>query len=599
MLSLTGVLAGLAVIAAVAVVFLIAVFIAHARRRIKAHGVIMLAWRYLSGQHHTGMPQVSASGKPLNQVGRVRPFWLKSPRTRARIRCTRIASIVGLLYGYAELRMIGYILTASLLLWGKYRAYRTIRKRRAEAGHHRTLTRPVHYAVAELCGQPLSLPPAHWITVERDRSGVELRLREGTTFTDRQLDRVVNAVGSAIGLSSPQVDQDRTMLAGPEPRLAIAAHPSPPSEVLLAEVRGWMKAKLKADELFLGLGARSAPITLSLSSDSPHLGLSMRSGKGKSRLARLIIAQALAKGWLVVVIDSKRFSQQWCKNLPGVIYARTPAEIREAMVRLGQELDWRNEQAEQYADIEGEVGDMWPRVLVVCEEMNMARQKIVAYWKEHGTGGTDPADTAMADLAFAGRQVLMNLLLISQRMSAKVAGNGDVRENIGARLLNCTAATWKMLASEHVMPPMPKAPGRFWLVVDDSLREVQAVNISAAEAQELAASGASAQPWHDTGDTAGSPLALSGESAGQPCGTVSDGPVPVSPSGAVALSVASADKGLALVPMTLVALRAARARRKWNGFPAPVSRSRGAEEYDPDELAAWYEQRHAKEKATA
>ena len=202
-------LTALAVLAALVLVFCVVGLVDHVKRLIRAHGLIRLIVRYLSGQHHTGMPQTDATWstpgtRALTQTGHCRAFWLKPRRERAKIRCTRAASVAGSCFGLAEMRLATLTLLGCLTLYGKYRLYRSFQHRRAQAAHYRDLVLPLHHAVHALCGQPASLPARDWIAVEPDRSRIELRLPAGTTFSDRHLDRLVKAAGSAIALSSPR-----------------------------------------------------------------------------------------------------------------------------------------------------------------------------------------------------------------------------------------------------------------------------------------------------------------------------------------------------------------------------------------------------------
>ena len=103
-------LTALAGLAALVLVFCVVALVDHVKRLIRAHGLIRLIVRYLSGQHHTGMPQSDATWstpgtRALTQTGHCRAFWLKPRRERAKIRCTRAASVAGSCFGLAEMRL--------------------------------------------------------------------------------------------------------------------------------------------------------------------------------------------------------------------------------------------------------------------------------------------------------------------------------------------------------------------------------------------------------------------------------------------------------------------------------------------------------------
>ena len=94
----------------------------------------------------------------------------------------------------------------------------------------------------------------------------------------------------------------------------------------------------KPDELVLGLGVAGTPVTVSWSGDSPHVGLSMPSGDGKSTVAELMAAQVLFHGGVCLILDYKLFSHPWALfRMPNVFYAGTTQQIHEALLWLDRE----------------------------------------------------------------------------------------------------------------------------------------------------------------------------------------------------------------------------------------------------------------------
>ena len=78
--------------------------------------------------------------------------------------------------------------------------------------------------------------------------------------------------------------------------------------------------------------------------------------------------------------------------------------------------------------------------------------RLRAYWndiREPGDPARSPAVEAIEDASFMGRQVLVNIVFVGQKMSVRAAGSGEARETMGIRILGrYTASSWKMLVPE-------------------------------------------------------------------------------------------------------------------------------------------------------
>jgi hypothetical protein len=409
----------------------------------------------------------------------------------------------------------------------------------------------------------------------------------------KEKDRLVTTLATKLGIEAPEA---KWMLAGPEPKLEITVSQPPPARVPLASVREALD-RAKADDLVWGLGKRDAVVKTSLSGDSPHVGLSMGSGAGKSVTARGLLAQQLHKGSIGLILDYKMISHQWAEGLPNVVIARRPAEIHEALCWLGGdetrgirgEVNRRNEVALAGADMDGNVhAVVGARLIVVCEELNATVAKLRAYWRQTRTKDDptrSPALEALDATSFMGRQVLTNIIYIGQRLSVKASGgDGDARENIGViGFSRYSASNWKMLAGDYPMPPKNLTPGRLQ-IVSDKVQETQGIFLTAREARALATSGTvSPLPAGMPGarrvtGTETTPISTPDQ------GVVTDtDPVPVT-SGPqlVTLSEAVAD---GIVSCSLAALRIA--RHRGNGFPEPTGQRGLAQEFDPLKLAEW------------
>ena len=134
------------------------------------------------------------------------------------------------------------------------------------------------------------------------------------------------------------------------------------------------------------------------------------------------------------------------------------------MIWLGVELQRRTEDADQYVNAKGDIlGDVGAPLWIIAEELNLAIPRLKQYWASIRDPKEDPkrspALDGMAAVSFAGRAVRMHLIVIGQMLTAASLGGGDVRENIGVRMMaRYTANSWKM-QTDLPMPPPSDVPG--------------------------------------------------------------------------------------------------------------------------------------------
>jgi hypothetical protein len=467
--------------------------------------------------------------------------------------------------------------------WASWWLWRWLRRFR----HQRTWLRPLHLAAHGVAGIDRRRPPAAWLEVAPGRTRAALALPSGWPADDKDKQRLVAIASAKLGIEAPEVSW---RLAGPKPLLELAASQPPPPRVDLAAIAEAVD-RAKPDELVWGHGKRAAVVTSSLSGDSPHIGLSMGSGAGKSVTARALLAQMLYKGCVGLILDYKMISHQWAVGLPNVAIARRPHEIHEALLWLGAEVDRRNEVALAGADMDGNVhavvGD---RLIVICEELNATVARLRAHWRAERAADRElpqrsPALEALDAASFMGRQVLTNIVYIGQRLSVKASGgDGDARENIGVLAFGrYTPSNWKMLAGDHPMPPKSLTPGRIQ-VVTDRVRETQAVFMTAREAREMATAGTVAvcppgMPGAQ-GVLAANLTPISGP--GQPV-VSKTGPV-VSVLGGTRVTLSEA-VGEGIVSCSLHAIR--KAAQRDPDFPQKAGMRALAGEYDAVLLAEW------------
>jgi hypothetical protein len=320
---------------------------------------------------------------------------------------------------------------------------------------------------------------------------------------------VLRTVAGKLGVSLGDVDSSWHMV-GAEPYALFRRAPRPPKRVPYSTVRAAIDSARDSAPV-LGLGARDKVLSVDFDSEAPHLGVSCGSGAGKSVLIRGLVAQFLARGVQVVILDGKRVSQSWCKDLPGVTYCRTGAEMHAALLGLQAEVDRRNEAIDSVPAEQEDTVDVGPRIVVVFEEQNVGMQMLTEHWA--AIRGKDdpkrsPAISALDYVLCTGRQVKTHVVSVAQLFTVQASGgNPAARENYGARILGrATRNAWLMLAPE-AGPPYPRPSrirGRMHLVLGGTPVEFQTVFLTVAEARALATSGAVTVPagWRLTPEQA-------------------------------------------------------------------------------------------------
>jgi hypothetical protein len=225
----------------------------------------------------------------------------------------------------------------------------------------------------------------------------------------------------------------------------------------------------------LGVDGEGERVGFDLDADSPHVLISAGSGAGKSVTARVIATQALVKGYTVVILDAKRHSHRWAKNLPGVHYASSMAEIANALVSVAAEMHRRNETVEQWpGSIES--APTGPRLLVIFEEMNATMDALADLDKQQPKGSYTTA-AAFGDIMFLGRAAKVHMLAIAQYADRKTLKT-SWRENFGVRvLIQHSWEAWNMLVPRAGRsggaPAAPTAKGRGYVVVAGHARQTQ------------------------------------------------------------------------------------------------------------------------------
>jgi hypothetical protein len=579
----------------------------------KRNGAHVMTWRWLSGGEMDGKRRTNAtfarkSTRVLHITGHA-VFWHHWPRRRrAAIRGGTTVGAPALFLAVltapaiiASAFALLLLLAAAVLGWLIWRrlsqfSHHPVHKRPLQlARHHARYVRPLRVAVAPTLGAP----PTR-LEVAPDYSRVVLGLPAAFTGAGKDRDEVARAVTSKLPIENPDAQWD---LQGRKPQVTFLRSQPPPNRVLFAEILEEVR-KAKATEVIQGVGRKSALIKASIDGDSPHWGISMGSGDGKSTMARLHAAQMLWHGALLVVLDYKLISHMWARGLPNVAYAGTPQEIHDMCEWLAEEAQRRNNVALHTADIRGNVtGDVGPRIFIIAEELNATQNRIAALWRAiraKGDPKRSPASEALDEINFIGRQVAMNQEQIGQRLSVKAtsgAGAGaDARENLGVLFFHDPSeSTWKMLVGDdHPRPPASGHLGRHLLVTRSAVREFQVAYITEEEARAFATAGTVAVPRHDMPCVGGmSPIAATVPAVADIAGELTQGPdlqevslshghPSLSPGGAATLGELV---HAGVIPRTLTAAQKNSTRDP--DHPQPVGRRGNAHLYDIGEMRAY------------
>lgn len=444
-------------------------------------------------------------------------------------------------------------------------------------------------------------PSWRWLEVPRSRSRQEARGWRVTVPKDwfppqKERDRVVSATFAKLRLDDVtdrwvMHSKFRYLLVRPAHHAPLTAYLSDPHVQ-----RGL--AAMKRGQLLLGLtaGGKDGPrlVTVDLDSEAPHVLLSAGTGGGKSVTIRTLTAQAIRRGWHVWVIDVKRHSHMWVRGLPNVRYFRDPEDIHRAVILLAEEGDRRNR---AWDDVPfGEKGPTFPRILVVCEEINATAKKLHKWWRQARRPG-DPQQpesvAALGEILFMGRAVQINVLAVAQSATAKDLGGPENRENFFCRILaRYTKNAWMMLVPECPYLPASNHPGRAQVCVAGVATETQQVFMSEAEAREYGLAGrelASTEVVPFSTSQGSSDLGIRVENvATRP--TLESYPLELAAGGEteqalMSIAEMSSDRGMGLVDAKYHALR--KALSPINPEVPPGVKRGGTWFYNPEQVVVW------------
>ena len=601
-----------ALVAVVVAAVIVLWFLFRFHRMLVTTWFLVRLWRFMTGEAH--------HGKPITDRGWFRPGqraltptghatrWRHLPRIQATAH--RTGGVLGVTlaaWGFlvdplATAAACSALLAAAAVHAG-WRAVRWQRRRKEK----RTWLHPLHLRVHELAGIPRAQLASSWISVEtaRDTSVKSARLELPPGFPADAKDRelLVSRAATALGIEAP--DTTGSKWSGPSPVLVLAHSEPPPSMVSWDDVAEAVTAA-HANELICGIGKKGVVTKASLSLDSPHFGINMGSGGGKSNLAAFWLMQQLHNGAIAMVLDAKWNSHPWLikddegeyDQLPNIAYLSSAAELHAGMCWLGRELDRRMQVTRRGVTASGSVkADIGPRLIVLAEELNLAMPLLRQYWAEVRDPSDvkkSPALTGFGSISFAGRALKCHAWLVGQMVTAEVTGSKDssVKQSVGVWAMSrYGAAAWKTAVGDVPMPPVPSVVGRMQLAIGRNVTETQPPLVDMSFARQYAVSGQVALcPAGMPGAVTASRVHALHGGPDQSFVPVTN-PMPAAAGGHPVTLKEAAELRLVHPRTTFAALKMARFRDP--EFPAEAGMRGTAKVYDPAALAAWDQARRA------
>ncbi len=411
------------------------------------------------------------------------------------------------------------VVILSFVGWGLWRWWSDRELRR----HYRRYLLPLHLALAPIFKvDPDLFHPTSWLTVPLDRldgpGGITVLMPTDRLPTELQQEEILRIVRTKLDLRG---DAHTWRLDGENRFLHLYPKPASTVPAVVPWDEEWrsLLSRNTADRWYVGRTIGGKPYWLDPNQDNCHVLLSCQTGWGKTNAIGQIIADHLHRGREVVVCDIKMGSMNWVADLPGVTYARTIAEIHEAFIRIGAENERRRQ---RLADAPWDKPPVYDRLLVVVEETNAMIAELQAYWvdrrrelideaKERGERLSlptkSPALRFYRQVGLMGREIKINMIVVSQRAEANEVGGSAIRGQLGTKVLGWPdPADWNMHAKSHAFRQTTGEPGHSYIVRHNKVDEVQWAVAEHAVLRDWAGSGRTA---HQTIGLPGSQVSMS------------------------------------------------------------------------------------------
>lgn len=495
------------------------------------HSVLRVAYRYVSGRPLDGVRRTDAlftrgATRALTVDGHASRWASKSGAYRAAWRIGTPITLATTAIAYAYEPLLTEVSTGTIALTGGAIVTRkTVRAFKTRL-HTAKYLRPLAGTLARQFGVPDTTPIHQIVSVPEQFRNPNYEI-DNTLRSDEVADgtirvylpkfhvdsmavraEILRTVTGRLGLNADDVDQ-KWQFVGDAPEAQFRVAPRPPNKVVLKDVA---EAMLSAKESapILGIGRRGKFISVDLDSESPHILISASTGAGKSVQTRAIATQLMRNGAQGTILDLKRQSHRWAKDLPGITYCRDIGPIHDQIIAIAAEGMRRNKLADDIpddVDTEQLAKLLGPRLFVVLEEINATINKLQDYWaeiREKSDPKSSPAVKALGEILFMGRAVRINVIAIGQLLTARALGGPEARECFTTRILSRFSVNAAKMLIPEIMPP-PKSsrhPGRVQVCIGGVAHETQVTLFSDKEAREWATSGTITVPstWENSNE---------------------------------------------------------------------------------------------------
>ncbi|MGW2601209.1 hypothetical protein [Streptomyces klenkii] len=233
---------------------------------------------------------------------------------------------------------------------------------------------------------------------------------------------------------------------------------------------------MPASAALIGIGTDGRAIAVDIDA-APHVLVCTGTGGGSTTILRTLTAQFLHQGAHALVLEPKRVSHLWAKDLPTVTHRGNVAGIHDALVGLATELKRR-------IDLDDDL-DGVPRLMVVLDQADTTLRQLTRYWetfRQKDDPKQSPAVAALEDVLHAGREARIHVLY-----NGRAADGGlstAAREQFATVILaRFTAGTWQRLAP--IAGPAPKSsplPGRAHVIQNGTAYPTQVLLMTDSEA---------------------------------------------------------------------------------------------------------------------
>lgn len=462
----------------------------------------VIAWRFVAGHHlngarHTNYTFWYRATRDLTNHGHASRWAHRAGWERATIRVVATAVALAILYGYLVNREVTADACLGALAGLAVGLVVRARIALALAKHHRRIVRPMYQSMSQVIGgtaivahsQAYGDDHKRFLKVPLNYRDPKARVRYMVPITWEGDSGSVRRLGAIVAKRlGGDWDVMHHAQAWP-PYVEFMPSPAPPKSVSFAQIASAIERSGKS-EIMIGIGTHDRTVSIDLDSESPHVAMSIGTGGGKSSLLRLIVMQLIRKGCeRIDIVDPKRISQDWAKDIPGVYIHRTMPKQIQAIA------DFRKRMEARYEALENDSTLVFPRQALIIEEQNSFIDYAKTYWEDY-RNELDKDERAKAPkrppvigdigyILFQGRQAMMNVFSVFQQMNARASGGSDLRVNYGAKILaRFGQAEWMMLVGTRPVPRSSRINGRGRFVLGQDDREVQFAFITEAEATE-------------------------------------------------------------------------------------------------------------------